>query len=135
MDKKDFTEEELQICACIKKIIRKYDKKVNKLKFIKTNAKYIEGILYSVPFLKFKVTENEKYIIISKEKTKEEYNQLLTRPCTFQDGGKKFIRVYFSSLIELECLNSYIIDKYKYCKKYHLLYPDEINEDEFPVIS
>ncbi|VYT62106.1 hypothetical protein [Clostridium tertium] len=110
----NLSEEELEICGYIQKIIRDNGDDVSLIRYRKTSGNYIDvSCLYS--FLKFKIAKKGKYIIIEKKATNGvEFSQ---EPCTKSEGGSDFVRVFFESPFELNKLSSYIVSSFKECYK------------------
>lgn len=112
MEKNSPSDEELEICGYIQKMINDDGHDVSWLRYRKNSGNYIDvSCLYS--FLKFKLAKKGKYIIVNKKVA--DGLQLSQEACTESEGGRDFVRVFFYNPFELNMLSSYIISSYKDC--------------------
>ena len=109
------SDEELEICAYIQKIISANgENDTSWLRYKKNSSNYIDvSCLYTM--LKFKVAKKGKYIIV--EKNAVEGLELTTEKCTDSEGGNDYVRVFFEALGELDVIAGYIQKCYKDCYK------------------
>ncbi|MBD7912501.1 MULTISPECIES: exonuclease domain-containing protein [Clostridium] len=114
MEKIKPSEEELEICGYIQKIIRDNGEDVSWIRYRKNSGNYIDvSCLYS--FLKFKIAKKGKYIIIDKKSANG--LELSQEPCTKSEGGSDFVRVFLESPFDLNILSSFIVSSFKECYK------------------
>lgn len=114
------SDEELQVCAYIQNMIIKNDGDSEWLRFSKNSSNYI-SIHYLYTFLKFKISKKGKFIIVDR-KFIDKLDNPIIEPCTLNEGGTEYIRLYFYKIFELETLKEYILDKYYETKKSALDY-------------
>lgn len=114
MEKRKPLPEEMEVCAVIQNIIASQHGSVDLLQFAKKNG-YV-NIYYIGGFVAaFKFAKKGKYIIIPNNiKGVERYTK---EPCPKHEGGSDYIRLFFSSPLDLKDLNQYIFDRYKSAKK------------------
>lgn len=110
MEKSTPSDEEIEICGYIQKLISDRCDDIGWLRFRKNSSNYVD-VMCLYPVLKFKVAKKGKYIIIDK---KEISNlALLQEACTESEGGKEYIRLIFDELSDLDQLAPYITKLYK----------------------
>lgn len=80
------------------------------LRFSKNSNSYI-NIHYLYTFLKFKLSKKGKFIIVDR-KFIDKLDNPIIEPCTLNEGGIEYIRLYFYKNSKLEELKEYILDKY-----------------------
>ncbi len=109
------SDEELEICAYIQKIISANGQNdISWLRYKKNSSNYIDiSCLYTM--LKFKVAKKGKYIIVEKEAIKG--LDLVGESCTDSEGGDEYTRIFFGDPNELYVLSEYILNSYKACHK------------------
>lgn len=101
---------ELEVYAYIQKIISEHGGDTKFLRCLKNSSGYIDiNCLYSI--LKIKFAKKGNYVLI--ETSCSEVKQYISEACTQNEGGKEYIRVYFSSPFELEKLSDYIFEKFR----------------------
>lgn len=114
MEKSRPSDEELEICGYIQKMINDDGHDVSWLRYRKNSGNYVDvSCLYS--FLKFKLAKKGKYIIVNKKVA--DGLQLSQEACTENEGGSDFVRVFFDNPCDLNILSSFIISSYKDCYK------------------
>lgn len=97
------------------------------------NASGYVSICYLYDFIKYKITKNGLYAIISKSFLPKLNLQI--KECTVSEGGKEFVRVYLNSINEMEQLNEYILNEYKKSYKATYDYIDGSSRREEKVIE
>ena len=113
-------DEELQVCAYIQNMIIKNNGDSEWLRFSKNSSNYI-NIHYLYTFLKFKISRKGKFIIVDR-KFANKLDDPIIEPCTLNEGGTEYIRLYFYKIFELEKLKEYILNKYYETRKSALDY-------------
>lgn len=109
------SDEELEICAYIQKIISANGTNdISWLRYKKNSSNYIDvSCLYTM--FKFKVAKKRKYFIVEKKAVKG--LDLATEKCTDSEGGNEYVRVFFEDPSELDVFAEYIVRFYKDCYK------------------
>mgnify|MGYP000908856782 FL=1 len=109
------SDEELEICAYIQKIISANGTNdISWLRYKKNSSNYIDvSCLYTM--FKFKVAKKGKYFIVEKKAVKG--LDLATEKCTDSEGGNEYVRVFFEDPSELDVFAEYIVRSYKDCYK------------------
>ena len=120
------------IFAYITKLISDNNLEFNYFGARKNTSGYV-GVCYLYDFIKYKITKNGLYIIISKNFSKN--LKLQIKECTASEGGNEFVRVYLNSLDEMELLNEYILNEYKKSYKATFDYIDGSSRREKNVIE
>lgn len=108
-EKLKLTQEELEICAFIQKIISEHCDDVSLLGFRKNSSGYIEvGCFYK--FLKFKCSKKSNYLLVKSDC--EKLSNYTTEPCTQSEGGERFVRLLFSSPFDLKDFADYFYNEF-----------------------
>ena len=104
------TEEELEVCAVIQKILSDSGKDISLLGFRKNSNGYVDvSFLYAI--LKFKFAKKGRYIILDSDASKT--TSLPIEPCSSTEGGTDNIRIYFSKPLDIAPLKGHIIAAYE----------------------
>ncbi len=108
-EKLKLTQEELEICAFIQKMISERCDDISLLGFRKNGSGYIEaGCIYR--FLKFKCSKKCNYLLVKNDC--ETISSYTTEPCTQSEGGERFVRLLFSSPFDLKDFADYFYNEF-----------------------
>lgn len=106
------THQELEVCAYIQALIAEQGGDTNFLRYRKNKSGYVD-ISYIHNFLKMKFAKKGNYIIVKKNCSS--ISSSIMEPCTQSEGGTEFVRVFFSSPLDLKPFSKYIYDIYSTC--------------------
>lgn len=108
-EKLKLTQEELEICAFVQKMISERCDDISLLGFRKNSSGYIEaGCFYK--FLKFKCSKKSNYLLVKSDC--ETISNYTTEPCTQSEGGERFVRLLFSSPFDLKDFADYFYNEF-----------------------
>ncbi len=123
------SDDELEVCAVIQKILADSGKDISLLGFRKNSSGYVDvSFMYNI--LKFKFAKKGRYIILDSADPKT--ISLPQEPCSSSEGGTTNIRIYFSNPLDLVPLKKSIIAAYEKAyislqdyRKYYGTYADK----------
>ena len=119
MEKSRPSDEEREVCAVIQNIIASRNGNIDLLGFYKNSNGYVD-VCYLYNIIKFKFAKKGKYIIVANNlKATKSFTK---EPCTMTEGGSDYVRVFFSSPLDIEILGDYIFKEYKAISKSALDY-------------
>lgn len=114
MEKNKPSEEEMEVCAVIHNMIASRNGDTDLLGFYKNSSGYVD-VCYLYNIIKFKFAKKGKYIIVAKDL--EGIKNYTKEACTMSEGGSDFVRMFFTSPLDLEVLGDYIFEEYKVIRK------------------
>ena len=119
MEKSRPSDEEKEVCAVIQNIIASRNGNIDLLGFYKNSSGYVD-VCYLYNIIKFKFAKKGKYIIVANNL--KATKSFAKEPCTMTEGGSDYVRVFFSSPLDIEVLGDYIFKEYKAISKSALDY-------------
>ncbi len=106
------TQEELEVCAYIQRIIEANNGDTRWLRYRKNSSNYVDATcLYT--YLKFKFSKKGKYIVVNHRAA--ETTKIPKEACTASEGGTTNCRLYFIKPSDLEPLSRHIFETYSDC--------------------
>ena len=96
---------------------------ITMLRFRVDTSGYLDcKFLYS--FLKFKTNKKGTYVILYHGFEVIKNSHFITEPCSVSEGGASFLRLYFTTLEDLQVLNERIVAEYQHTRSYAKKYMD-----------
>ncbi|MCR5238095.1 MAG: 3'-5' exoribonuclease, partial [Lachnospiraceae bacterium] len=110
-EKRKLSDEELEVCACLQKMIYDRGGDTVYLRFYKNSSGYVD-VVNIISIIKFKFTVKKgQYIVIPAGL--ETPSSLPTEKCSVSEGGTANIRLYFANPSNLDFLGDFMIALYK----------------------